>query len=322
MPTRAFLYDATATDHSVSLDAQTMTALHDRQLLWVDVGEYSEDELRQVGAFLKLNRESVYNLLQSERRPRLDNYGDYFQLTVSTIQDEDGKYSLVQLQFVVLPNCILTVHKQSVAFLESFDQRVKADSQLGELDAPAFLAALLDWHITSYFRIIEQFEAAVDKIDAHALRARHTRDLLTELAKLRQRVGFVRQMLTPHREVYAALARPDFQMLSISDSAAHYSLLNDRLNRAIDAVENARELLVSSFDIFTTQTTLRTNEVMKVLTLASFIWFPASVIVSIAAMLLRTPVDALHTRGFWVMTFAIVGIGIFTLAAARLRRWI
>jgi Mg2+ and Co2+ transporter CorA len=48
-------------------------------------------------------------------------------------------------------------------------------------------------------------------------------------------------------------------------------------------VENARELLIGSFDIFTTQMTMRTNEAMKVLTLVSFVWFPASVITVIFA---------------------------------------
>ena len=74
--------------------------------------------------------------------------------------------------------------------------------------------------------------------------------------------------------------------------------------------------------MFTTQTTLRTNDVMKVLTLVSFVWFPASVIVGIAALLLKTPVDPVATPGFWIMLAAIASIGLATVAIARWKRWI
>lgn len=322
MPTRAYLYDATGTDKEVALTAATVESLHDKQLLWVDISEFEELELRQVATTLRLNRDSLYTLLQAEHRPRLDNYGSYSQLNINAIQETDGKYKVVEVDFILAPNLVITVHRKPVSFLDSFDRRIKGDSDLGELDAASFLASLLDWHITSYFRLVEQLEKEVDKIDAHALRPRHTRDLLKELASLRQRVAFVRRMLTPHREVYAAMARPDFLSAEQSESAAHFRVLTDRLERAIEAVENARELLVGSFDMFTTQTTLRTNEVMKALTLVSFIWFPASVIVGITTMLLKAPVNPVLTPGFWIMVASIVLVGVFTMLFARWRNWI
>lgn len=322
MPIRAYLYDAKATDREITLDAAVMSGLHDQQLLWVDLLDFDEAELRAASALLGLKRDSVYNLLQPDRRPRLDNYGDYFQMNIDAIEENDGKYKLVELNFVVGRNFVLTVHKTPVHFLESFDTRVKGDTQLGQLDAAAFLAALLDWHITSFFRIIELLEARVDRLDALALRPKHGRDVLTELAKLRQRVAFIRRTLTPHREVYAALSRPDFQAIAASESAAHYGLLNDRLERAIEAVENARDLLVGSFDMFTTQTALRTNEAMKTLTLVSVVLLPASVIIGIAGFLIKGPVYAYGSLGFWLMIAFIVLIGISMVGIAKWRRWI
>ena len=322
MPIRAYLYDSAATDKEVALSAKIVDSLNETQLLWVDISEFEERELREVAAVLSLTDDSLYSLLQSEHRPRLDNYGSYAQLNINTIEETEGKYKKAEVDFILGSNVVVTVHRVPIAFLDSFDRRIKGDSDLGQLDAPAFLAALLDWHITSYFRLVEELEKEVDKIDAHALRPRHSRDLLSELARLRQRVSVVRRILTPHREVYAAMARPDFQRVANSTSAAHFRALADRLDRAIEAVENSRELLVGSFDMFTTQMTLRTNEVMKALTLASFVWFPASVIVGITALVLRTPVNPFGTPGFWVMLLSIALVGVVTVAIGRWRNWI
>src|SRR5579872_5122124 len=97
MPIKAFLYDATGTDREVKLDAELVKGLHDRQLLWVDVSQFTESEIRNIGTLFSLSRESVGALLSSGRRPRLDNYGAYFQLNVDTIQEAERKYSVIEL---------------------------------------------------------------------------------------------------------------------------------------------------------------------------------------------------------------------------------
>ena len=321
MTIRAYLYDATATDGEATLTAELIGGLHDKQLLWVDVSEFDDAELRQVAQLVGMTRESLFSLYQDGHRPRLDHYGHYVQLSINTIEEHEKNYRQVQVNFVLAPNLVVSIHRKPVTFLESFDRRVKSDSDLGEFDAATLLASLLDWHVTAYFRVVEDLEANIDRIDAHALRPQHRRDLLSEMAHLRQRVAYVRRALTPHREVYAGLARPDFQSTTKSDSVVQFGALLDRLERAIDAVENARELLIGSFDMFTTQTNLRTNEAMKVLTLVSFVWFPASVIVGITALLVRTPVG-MSSFGFWAMIGTIGLVGVITLIFARMRRWI
>jgi Mg2+ and Co2+ transporter CorA len=319
---RAFLYDAAGTDKDVQLDARILAELNSQQLLWIDVNGQDEHELREVSAMLGLTPESVYTLLERGNRPRLDHYGAYSQLNVNTIEEIEGGYRLVELDFVIGANFVLTVHSQPVAFLASFDRRIKGDSNLGRLDAPSFLSTLLDWHLNSYFRLIEGIDGEVDRMDSRALRPSHQRDLLVDLSKLRHRVAFVRRTLTPHREIYAAMSRPDFQMIANSHSAGHFAILHDRLERAIEAAENARELLIGSFDIFSTQTTLRTNEAIKTLTLVSVVLLPATVIVSIGSLLLKTPVYSFGPPAFWGMLALILVIGLVTVGVARWRKWI
>ncbi|MGL1451724.1 CorA family divalent cation transporter, partial [Vibrio parahaemolyticus] len=73
----------------------------------------------------------------------------------------------------------------------------------------AFLAALLDWHITGYFRVLERLEEDIDRLDDRAIHPREEHDFLAQLNMLRKRVALIRKVLTPHREIYAALVRPD-----------------------------------------------------------------------------------------------------------------
>lgn len=65
MPVRAFLYDATSRDREVALTSQTVVNLHDQQLLWIDVSEFEESELRHVAALLSL---TVTRFMHSYRK--------------------------------------------------------------------------------------------------------------------------------------------------------------------------------------------------------------------------------------------------------------
>lgn len=200
------------------------------------------------------------------------------------------------------------------------DEHVRGDSQLAQLDAPSFFAALLDWHVTGYFRVVEQFEAEVDCLEELALTARSQDNLLARLVVARRRVAAIRRALAPHREVYASLARPDFPVLASSESAAHFHALNERLERAIDAVENARDLVIGSFEIFSTHTAQRTTSVIKVLTLVWALLLPATVITSLMRMNFHATVYRAGDAGFWSVVALILLVDVIALAIVRRRK--
>ena len=211
-------------------------------------------------------------------------------------------FRVVSVHFIVFANIVVSLHEQPAAFLDNFDTRIKGDTDLGSLDGPAFLGAVLNWHITGYFRALEMLENEVDRIDDAALRLRRSReerDLLSEMVKVRRRLALVRRTLLPHREVYSILARPRFAPFVTEHATETLQLVAERMERAIEGTENGRELILGSFDIFTTQTALRTNEVVKALTVISALLLPAGVIASLASLFIRAPVYNLGRPGFW-----------------------
>ena len=155
-----------------------------------------------------------------------------------------------------------------------------------------------------------------------ALRFRSEQNMLERLVLLRRRASQIRRALAPHREVFAALARPDFQTLSGSRSSALFRALSDRLERALETVDGARELIIGAFDIFATQTTQRTNHTIKLLTLFSVVLMPASVITGLMGMSFHAHIYETGDRGFWTVVLGTVLIAGTTLFLARRNRWI
>jgi magnesium/cobalt transport protein CorA len=317
---RARLFDADRSVRDVDLDPALPEKIADEQLLWVDVVEPDGDEIRGLGQMFGLERQSLVNLERRFGRPRLDHFRNYFEVTLTTV-DNDGAGGPRELDVFVGRNHVVTVHADRVPFLEEFDDQLGEDTDLGRLDAPAFLASLLDWHVASYFRVVEELEREVDQLDLAALKTDDPEAVLARLAEARRRIGRVRRLLTPHREVYAGLARPDFEALAESDSAPTFRALEDRLDRAIDAVENARELLLGSFELLMTRAAQRTNEVMKVMTLASVVLLPSIVIAGVMGMNFRVAFFEV-AEGFFVVLASMAALALLTLVVARIRGWI
>ena len=65
--------------------------------------------------------------------------------------------------------------------------------------------------------------------------------------------------------------------------------LTDRLDRAVEAVENLRDLLLGTFDIHMGRAAQDANEVMKVLTLLSAVLLPAVVLAGVMGMNFKLP---------------------------------
>ena len=322
MQLRAYLYDGEGSDGEVELTETLVCGLKNHQLLWVDIQGMERSDLMRLAKLFEWHNDTMYNLLQPRRAPRIEYFSSYAQASVDAIHEADKAYRVSTLHFIIGKNYVLTAHEDDIALLKSFATRIRDDSDLGHLDSPELFASLLDWHLTDYFRVVDRLEMEVDRMDEQALRLRADDALLAEMVAMRRRIARVRRALTPHREVFSALARPEFMQIASVASAPHFRDLNDRLERAIDAVENARELLIGSFDIYMTQTTRKTNEVVKTLTLFSVPFFVASVVTGLMGMNFKVGIYDTGPAGFFGVLAFIAITSVTMLVVARWKRWI
>ncbi len=149
---------------------------------------------------------------------------------------------------------------------------------------------------------------------------RSNEGVLERLLPIRRRISVLRRSLAPHRTVIATLARPDLGLRSTDDDDPWPALV-ERLERAIEAVEHARELLVGSFDIVMAQTGQRTNDIVRVLTVVSVTLLPAGVIAGIFGMNFHAQLFEIDGL-FWPVVAAIAALCGSILVVAKVRGWL
>ena len=147
----AYLFDR---NHGTKVETWTesLRKLSKDEVLWVDLTAPSEEEAREVAGVFGLR--SGLNLAASERKPCLAQEDDYLTVTAVAVSDAecDLENERVVLDCFVGPNWLLTAHNAEIAVIDDFRETASGEGELGILDAPSFLANLLEWVVTSYLR--------------------------------------------------------------------------------------------------------------------------------------------------------------------------
>jgi magnesium transporter len=302
--------------------------LDDRQLLWIDIADREGVDLAGVAAAVGIDPAQLASLAQTPKRVELTESGDHIHLVMEALEPPEDAESAGGLKALLdaTParrmvdilagrNWLVTAHAGPLAAVGRIDARTEGETKLGALDAAGFVAAIADEILVGYFELIERIERDIDHLDERALRGRPNDNVLVRIVEVRRRIALIRRVLAPHRGPFAALARPEMELHE--ELGQPWPGLSERLERALDAAENLRDLLLGTFEIHMGRAAQDANNVMKVLTLLSAILLPSVVLAGVMGM--NFPLGFFKdTSHFW---WVIAAMGTFAIAMALIARW-
>jgi Mg2+ and Co2+ transporter CorA len=280
--------------------------------------------LDEVAAAVGINDHLASQLAKETGQAQLVEHPDHIHLVLQAMDlpdEEQDSANLIarEIDLVAGRNWVVSVHSEDVPALDRVDSLSVGESRFGALDATGFLATIVDEVLAGYLRVAQAIEMEIDRLDERALRTNPSDDVLVRVVALRRRVGTVRRSLTPHRMALSALARPEMELFE--ELGRPWPALNDRLDRAIEAVENLRELLLGTFEIHMGRAAQQANDIMKRLTMLSAVLLPAVVLAGVMGMNFQMPFFQ-DTTNFWFVVGAMGAFGVTLLVIARWRRWL
>ena len=322
----AFLFDHRR-GKSVESWADLLDKLGEDQLLWVDLLDPNADEQAAVREGFDLEGAGSGFGDNGSRLPTLELAEKYLRVTAIAVSDKekDPAREAIVVDCFVGANWALTVRSDEIAVVDDFRAHAEGGGELGALDGPSFLATLLEWVVTSYLRAFSEIEETLEEFDVSVLRApgSDTERQIAVLVAARSRIGRLRRALAPHREIFATLSHPELDSISTELSGERFEKLAVQIDGALASARDARDAVVSSFDVLILRTEHRTNEIVKVLTLASILLLPGALIAGVMGMNVNFSGHTFaHSPLFWIVVVAILVIALTSLVLAHWRRWI
>ena len=318
---RMLLFEGETSGREVAMDElATVVPVGDRQLLWVDITD--ADIPDEIAARLELDPRAL--AVRDGQLPDIRWAAPWMFLRLLALNwQREGQPRVAPLALAVGPNIVVTQHRVAADFIRAVMDDESDVLRIGRLEATIFGASLLDRMLTDYLDARDEFENVLDRVELQILRKPHTR-LLRDLQMLRQRGSRYRQALADHRDVFDALGRPDFNPALSDDARSACIALRKRYSHVITVIENARELVNGSFDLYSSRVAESTNETMHILTVVTVITGLLATAAGILGMNFAAPIFDTGSRGFYtavvcMLTFAVASIAYAVLRRRRLR---
>jgi len=320
---RVLLFDARGEDRQID-DPRALDAsrLSEHELAWIDIEADGPQQIEATFRELGLDAPSIASLFDAQAAPLLLHQDGYAARAVNACWNAaQDSVSGVPWLLLVGRNVVVTAHKDAIAFLDDIALRLDPASRVGELDADSFAITLLDRMLTAYYDALDDFEGRLDQLEVDILDDRLRGPHIPHLRRLRRAASMFRRLLSTHRDLFDALRRPDFRPDSDDRIDARYRAVSARYDRAMDAIESARDLVVGSYELLDTRLSQRTNETMRLLTFVTVLLGTLAVIAGVLGMNFHAGIFDSGSTGFWItvglMALAVAG----AMVLARRRGW-
>jgi magnesium transporter len=245
----------------------------------------SMELLQEIGQLFQIHTLAVADVLTLGQRPHLDAYDrQIFLLLQMVYHNEELELVFEQLSILVGERFVLTFQEEpGHDVFELVRTRLREGGGSARFLRNDYLAyALIDTVIDHYFPVVEKIGEAIEDLE-ETLLEKPTRENLRQVHEIRVALALLRRAIWPQRDVLLRLWHDDSGLFSdrtrpfIRDTCDHALAL-------IDLLESYRDATVNFMDLYVSSLAMRTNEIVRVLTVISSIFIPLTFIAGVYGM--------------------------------------
>ncbi|MBM4285449.1 MAG: magnesium/cobalt transporter CorA [Deltaproteobacteria bacterium] len=291
---------------------------------WLNIdGLQHIEDIKTLGQCLGLHPLVLEDILSTDQRPKVDDYGDYIYLVLRLLrlQNHSGLMTSEQLSLVVGDNYVISLRDSDGDLFAPIRERLRAARGRVRKEGADYLAyALLDLVVDNYFLILEDLGETIENLEEELV-AKPTRTTLTKIHRLKRDLIVLRRAVWPLREVMSRLERRESPIFK-EGVYLYLKDVYDHVIQVIDTIETFREMVSGMLDIYLSSVSNRLNEIMKVLTIIATIFIPLTFVAGVYGMNFKHMPELDHPYGYFTVLGLMVGIGLFMLFLFWRRGWL
>lgn len=255
-------------------------------LNWINIdGIHDTAMIEQLGKVFQIHSLILEDIVNSEQRPKVEEYPDQVFLTMRMLdhRSREGSDTGEQISFILGPTYLLTFQERPGDIFDPIRERLKnPESRLRSKGNDYLLYALVDLIVDNYFLILENTGDELETIEEEFFRNQDSLSL-QHLQKRKRELQQFRRVVNPLRDAISTLYRDENPL--ISDATRRYlSDVHDHIVQVQEILDTHREFCVELRETHLALLGNRTNEVMKVLTIIATIFIPLTFIVGVYGM--------------------------------------
>jgi magnesium transporter len=291
---------------------------------WINVNGLSNvKSLEELGACFHLHPLVLEDILNTDQRPKLDDYGDYLFIVVKMLQVSKGQNGVVpeQISLIVGPNYLISLQENDHDDFGVIRERLKTGKGRIRKSGADYLAyTLIDLIVDNYFVILEDQGEFIEDLESELV-SKPTPETLSQIHRLKREMIMLRKSVWPLREVISQVERSESTLVKES-SLLYFKDVYDHVIQVIDNIETFRDILSGMLDIYLSSVSNRLNEVMKVLTIIATIFIPLTFIAGLYGMNFKNMPELEWPYGYYMALGMMATVALCMLIFFWRKGWI
>ncbi|CAN5593026.1 magnesium/cobalt transporter CorA [soil metagenome] len=272
--------------------------------------------------FHPLDYEDVYSRNQ---RPKLDQYDDYVFIVLHfpMFEKSSGRILTAELDLFLGPDYLITLPNIPLPPLAAMFERYREKEDLREdvfsKGSGYLLYKIVDTGVDASFPMLRKMGLKLERLEDDIFEGR-SREIVRDISEAKQEIINFRKIVRPQRAVLRDLERTKQRYLQ-EELEIYFDDISDAAERIWDTLENYKEVIEGLESTNESVLSHRVNDSLRVLTSASVVVLPLTLVASIFGMNVEVPGEG-DIVAFWAIMI-LMAIMLFAMVAYfRRRGWL
>jgi magnesium transporter len=262
-------------------------------LCWIHIESprtADRDWLEQHFDFHPLDYEDVYSRNQ---RPKLDQYDDYVFIILHfpMFDKETGRILTAELDLFLGPDYLITLPNVPLppitAMFERYREKEDLRNEVFSKGSGYLLYKIVDTGVDASFPMLRKMGLKLERLEDDIFEGRSS-EIVRELSEAKQEITNFRKIVRPQRAVLRDLERTKQRYLQ-EELEIYFDDISDAAERIWDTLENYKEVVEGLESTNESVLSHRLNDSFRILTAASVVLLPLTLIASIFGMNVAFP---------------------------------
>lgn len=298
-----------------------------KTLAWIDIQMPDEKDIKFLAERFNFHPLVLKELLPPMDHPKIEGYGDYIYLILYYPSYEKSSRVTIplELDIIVGKNYIITNHYQTIIPLKAIFDRINlfedirkelTDEGPGEL-----LYRIVNECLKNSFPKIDNVNKNLDYLEKEIFSKRLREELISEISIVKRDIINFQRIIEPQKLVLEELVE-NASLLFGEKFRPYFRNLIGTFNHITNLLKTCRGTIESLDEMHKALISIKTNEIVKILTSVTVILTPMALIANFFGMSVQNIPFKQDKYSFVIITGMILLFGIILTIIFQKKKWL
>ena len=291
---------------------------------WINIdGLHDIEVLRKLGAEFGIHNLVLEDILNTDLRPAIDDYGDYIYITLKMLYYDETRNVIMeeQVSLVLFENLVISFQERVGDTFEPVRNRIRGGKgRIRTVGADYLAYALIDAVVDNYFFVLEKLGECIEGLEDELMN--DTSDTtLRNIHSLKREMVLLRKFMWPVRELINEFDRMESPLIDKA-TLLYVRDLYGHAVQLIDTLEAYRDMVSGMLDTYLSISGNKMNEVMKTLTIMASIFIPLTFIAGLYGMNFENMPELHKQWGYPAVLVIMTVVALCLICYFKKKKWL